>query len=77
MDSTNGNVEMHFGKISIEVNSAGHDLFQQVSNGIKEGGDQRVSEKHIREATSFLENVRFDLERKMETFPEGDVNITY
>jgi hypothetical protein len=76
MDSTNGNVEMHFGKISIEVNSVGHDLFQLVSNGIK-AGDQRLSGKLIREATSFLANVRFDLEKKKETFQEGNVNITY
>jgi hypothetical protein len=68
-------VEIYFGNISIEVNSAGHDLFQQVSNGIK-AGDQRVNGKQIREATSFLANVSFDLERKLETFPEGDVNIT-
>ena len=72
----NGNVEIYFGNISIEVNSAGHDLFQQVSNGIK-AGDQRVNGKQIREATSFLAKVSFDLETKLETFPEGDVNITY
>jgi hypothetical protein len=64
MDSANGNVEMHFGNISVEVNSAGHGLFQQVSNGIK-AGDQSVSGKQIWEATSFLANVHFDLERKM------------
>ena len=76
MDSTNGNVEMHFGNITIEVDPVGHGRFQQVRNGIK-AGDHNVTGKQIREATSFLANVRFDLERKMETFQEENVNITY
>ena len=36
-----GNVDIHFANVTIEVNSAGHDIFQRVSNGIK-AGDQSV-----------------------------------
>jgi hypothetical protein len=32
MELTTGNVDMHFANITIEVNSAGHDIFQRVSN---------------------------------------------
>ena len=41
MELTTGNVGMHFANVTIEVNSAGHDIFQRVSNGIKTG-DQSV-----------------------------------
>jgi hypothetical protein len=37
MESTKGNVNMHFEKIAIDVDSVGHDLFQEVSN--KTGGE--------------------------------------
>jgi hypothetical protein len=76
MDSTKSNVEMYFGKITIEVDHVGHERFQQVPNGIK-AGDQSVTGKKIREAISFLANAEYDLGRKMETFEEGNVNATY
>jgi hypothetical protein len=57
MDLTKGNVDMHFGKIAIQVDSLGHDLFQRVSNGIKAGG-QSVTGKEIRESLMFLANVQ-------------------
>jgi hypothetical protein len=47
MELTTGNVDMHFANVTIEVNSAGHDIFKRVSNGIK-AGDQRVNGKQIR-----------------------------
>jgi len=40
MELTTGNVDMHFANVTIEVNSAGQDIFQRVSNGIK-AGDQK------------------------------------
>jgi hypothetical protein len=76
MDLTKGNVDKHFGKIAIQVDPLGHDLFERVSNGIK-AGDQSVTEKEIREALMFLANVQYDLQRKMETLEEGSVNVTY
>jgi hypothetical protein len=45
---TNSNVDMHFGKIAIQVDHEGHDLFQRVSSGIK-AGDQSVTGKDVRE----------------------------
>jgi len=41
MQLATGNVDIHFANVTIEVNSAGHDIFQRVSNGIKTG-DQSV-----------------------------------
>ena len=32
MELTTGNVDMHFSNVTIEVNSAGHDIFKRVSN---------------------------------------------
>jgi hypothetical protein len=64
MDSTKGNVEIHFGKITIEVDPVGHERFQQVSNGIKTG-DQSVTGKQTREATMFLASAQYNLEWKM------------
>jgi hypothetical protein len=75
-DTTKGNVDMHFEKIAIEVDRAGHYLFQEVSNGIK-ADDQSVTRKKTREAIVFLTNVQFDLERKMEPYQEGCVIVTY
>jgi hypothetical protein len=37
MNPTKGNVDMHFEKISIEVDPVGHDLFQEMFTGIKAG----------------------------------------
>jgi hypothetical protein len=47
-----------------------------VPNGIK-AGDQSVTGKENREAIMLLANAQYDLERKMETFEEGSVNVTY
>ena len=63
MHPTKCNVDMHFEKIAIDVDSVSHDLFQEVSDGIK-AGDQSVTGKKIREAIMFLANVQLDLERK-------------
>jgi hypothetical protein len=35
MELTKGNVDVHFEKIAIEVDSVGHDLFQEVRIPIK------------------------------------------
>jgi hypothetical protein len=59
-------------RVTTDQTPVGHERFQQVSNGIK-AGDQNVTGKQIREASSFLANVEYDLGRKMETFEEGNV----
>jgi hypothetical protein len=63
---TNGKVDMHFANVTIEVNSAGHDIFQRVSTGIK-AGDQSVNGKQIREAIAFLAIVSLDLQEQQES----------
>jgi hypothetical protein len=42
MELTTGNVDMHFANVTIEVNSAGHDIFQRVFNGIKRYQDTKM-----------------------------------
>ena len=76
MDLTNGNVDMHFGKIAIPVDHEGHDLFQRVSSGIK-AGDQSVIGKDVRETLSFLVYVQYELEKAMETLEGGSINANY
>jgi len=39
MDPTKDNLDMHLEKTAIEVDPVGHELFQEVPNGIK-AGDQ-------------------------------------
>jgi hypothetical protein len=76
MDLANGNVDMHFGKIAIQVDHEGRDLFQRVSSGIK-AGDQSVTGKDAREMLSFLVNVQYEFERAMETLEGGSINANY
>ena len=76
MELTTGNVDMHFANVTIEVNSAGHDIFQHVSNGIR-AGDQIVNGKQVREAIAFLEVVSLELQSKQDSFSETDENFTF
>ena len=76
MELTTGNVDMYFANVTIEVDSAGHDIFQYVSNGIT-AGDQSVNGKQVREAIAFLEVVSLELQSKQDSFSETDENLTF
>ena len=76
MELTTGNVDMHFANVTIEVDSAGHEIFQHVSNGTRVG-DQSVNGKQVREAIAFLEVVSLELQSKQDSFSETDENFTF